>query len=150
MKWFLFVCSFFFCWQNLSAQIKVYEQDNQGVVIHADPKLDILTAYLKSKPRAIATNPQTRSGIIRSGKGFRVQIYNGNEREEANQLKVDFVKKFPTIKTYLTYIQPQYRVKVGDFVSRTEAQKFANQINKDFSPVIVVPDIVEINTFKND
>jgi hypothetical protein len=142
--------SFLLCWYSLSAQIKVYEQDKLGVVIHADLKLDILTAYLKSKPRAIATNPQTKSGVIHSGKGFRVQIYNGNEREEANQLKMDFVRKFPNIKTYLTYIQPQYRVKVGDFTNRGDAQKFANQISKDFSPVIIVPDIVEINTFKND
>jgi hypothetical protein len=128
----------------------VYEQDKEGVVIHADPRLDVLTAYLKSKPRAISTNPQIKTGTIHSGKGFRVQIYNGNDRPIANQLKVDFVKKFPNIKTYMTYIQPQYRVKVGDFVNRNDAQKFANQISKDFSPVIVVPDIIEINTFKND
>ena len=144
------MCSLLLCCLSLPAQIKVYEQDKQGVVIHADPKLEILTLYLKSKPSAIATNPQTKSGVIHSGKGFRVQIYNGNERKEANQIKVDFVKKFPNIKTYLTYIQPQYRVKVGDYTNRANAQKFANQISKEFSPVIVVPDIIEINTFKND
>lgn len=135
----------------MDAQIKVQEQDEQGVVIHADPRLDILTAYLKSKPRAIATNPQVvKSGVIRSGKGFRVQIYSGNEREQANRLKVDFVKKFPNVRTYLTYIQPQFRVKVGDFINRADAQKFANQISNQYSPVSVVPDIVEINTLKND
>lgn len=139
---------------NLLAQIKVQQEDGNGVVVNADPRLEIITSYLKSKNKTnpiISISGETKTiGYIRSGKGFRVQIYNGNEREEANAKKIAFVIKYPNIRTYLTYIQPQFRLKVGNFATRVEAQKFANQLYQDFSPLMIVPDIVEINSFKNE
>lgn len=139
---------------QLLAQIKVQQEDGNGVVVNADPRLELITAFLKSKNKtniASANNGEAKSsGFIRSGKGFRIQLYNGNEREEANAKKIAFVRKYPNIRTYLTYIQPQFRLKVGNFTTRAEAQKFANQLYQDFSPLMIVPDIVEINSFKNE
>jgi hypothetical protein len=114
-----------------------------GVVIHADSRLALLTV-----PKAKSSS--SRSGIIRSGRGFRVQIYNGNDRIRATQTKVDFMRRFPGIRTYMTYIQPQFRVKVGDFRSRSEAQKMYQQLSTLYSPVMIVPDIIVINTLRDD
>lgn len=159
MRLFFYILLFSFVFTfgettSLSAQIKVQQEDGNGVVVNADPRLDIIAAYLKSKNKTnpiISSNGETKTvGYIRSGKGFRVQIYNGNEREEANAKKIAFVRKYPNIRTYLTYIQPQFRLKVGNFATRAEAQKFANQLYQDFSPLMIVPDIVEINSFKNE
>lgn len=121
--------------------------DTTGVIIHADSRLAILTASFR--PKTLNTSG-TRSGMIRSGRGYRVQIYNGNDRNKASAIKVDFIRRFPDIRTYMSYIQPQFRVKVGDFRTRGEAQKFVEQINHLYSPVMVVPDIIVINTFKDD
>jgi hypothetical protein len=125
--------------------------DTSGVMIHADPRLDILMAALKPKTSSGSTSSSSgRSGVIRSGRGYRVQIYNGNDRNKATAVKVDFIRRFPNVRTYMSYIQPQFRVKVGDFRSRAEAQKFMQQLGGLYAPLIIVPDIILINTFKDD
>jgi len=120
------------------------DNDTTGVIVHADPRIAIVSAALK--PRS----GSGKGGTIRSGRGFRVQIYNGNDRKKANSIKVDFLSRYPTVPAYMSYIQPQFRVKVGDFRTRGEAQKFAQEINNIYSPVMIVPDIIVINTFKDD
>jgi hypothetical protein len=61
------------------------------------------------------------------------------------------MKRFPGVRVYISYALPQYRVKVGDYGTRQEAQEFYRQLSSLYSPCMVVPDIVEINTFrKND
>jgi hypothetical protein len=123
--------------------------DSTGVVVHTDPRLAIVTAAMRPKMSG-GYSTSGRSGVIRSGRGYRVQIYNGNDRNKATARKVDFMRRFPSIPTYMTYIQPQFRVKVGNFRSRGEAQKFVEQVHELYSPVMVVPDIIVINTFKDD
>lgn len=133
---------------GLKAQQELYVEDSANVVVHTDPRLAIVLATIKPRVYAPGTGPKT--GTIRSGRGFRVQIYNGNDRNKATALKVDFIRKYPKMGAYMTYIQPQFRVKVGDFRSRGEAQKFLDQISSLYSPVMIVPDIIVINTFKDD
>jgi hypothetical protein len=120
------------------------QRDTLGVVVHTDPRLALLMA---KKPES---GYHGIRGSIRSTRGFRVQIYNGNDRAVAQQRKVDFIRRFPNVRSYMSYIAPTYRVKVGDFKSRAEAFKLYQQINSLYSPCMVVPDIVEINTLRDD
>ncbi len=130
------------------AQIKVNDDGDaegddapaKGVVIHADSRLAVLTRKYRN----------VQLGVIRSGQGYRVQIYNGNDRQKATSIKVDFMRRFPKTRTYLTYVQPQFRVKVGDFRSRAEAAEMYRQVNTLYNPCMIVPDIVVINTLKDD
>ena len=89
-------------------------------------------------------------GVIRSGNGYRVQIYNGNDRIRANQVRVDFIRRYPQVRTYLSYVQPQFRVKVGDFRTRAEAQKVYDELTGIYNPCMIVPDIIVINTMNDD
>lgn len=132
---------------NTKAQIVVNEQltdddtdDSIGVVLHADPRLALL----------IKNHRNVQVGYIYSGKGYRVQIYTGNDRVKANEVKVDFIRRYPGIRTYLTYVQPQFRVKVGDFKTRGEAEKLFNETNSIYGACMIVPDIVVINNLKDD
>ncbi|WP_276134000.1 SPOR domain-containing protein [Polluticoccus soli] len=127
------------------AQIKVEENADSkeianGVIVHADPRL----AILEKKHHNVHV------GSIRSGRGFRVQIYNGNDRTIATETKIDFMRRFPGVRTYMTYVQPQFRVKVGDFRTRAEAEKLYDQVSTLYSPSMIVPDIIVINTLKDD
>ncbi len=133
---------------STAARAQQDAEDTNGVVIHADPRLAIVTAPKSRVP--IINTSGSRTGLIRSGRGFRVQIYNGNDRNKANALKVDFIRRYPSVRTYMSYIQPQFRVKVGDFRTRAEAQHFLQEINRIYSPVMIVPDIIVINTFRDD
>ena len=105
--------------------------DSGTVHIHADPRLAL-----------IVNKPAPKTGFVGKIRGFRVQIYNGNDPNKANQAKLDFMKNFPGIRSYLTYHNPQFRVKVGDFRTRSEAMQLFNKVSPQFSPCMIVPDII--------
>lgn len=141
--------SILFCstFQLLGAQEKAKDTltNNEGVVIHADPRIDLLVhETVKVKKAEIAKTTK----VIRSGRGFRIQIYNGNEKAQAINKKIDFMRRYPDVATYMTYTQPLFRVKVGNFQSRKEAQSFMSQIGSFYGTAMIVPDFIVINTFK--
>lgn len=84
--------------------------------------------------------------------GYRLQIYQGTKKDYAYQLKARFLSKFPDYKVYVLFQTPEFRVRIGDFRSRSEAIKLKYLIEKDFpNPFIVedninFPDIIEVNT----
>lgn len=70
-------------------------------------------------------------------KGFRVQIYSGSNRNEANAIQSRFKSLYPDMEAYITYHEPNYRVKVGDFTSRTEANNYMRILREQYSNVFV-------------
>jgi hypothetical protein len=138
--------SFLCCADTVYAQTGILDTSqndsaNSNVVIHADARLATLVAK-KGKGSPV--------GTITSGKGFRVQIYNGNDRKAAINTKIDFMRRYPNIHTYMTYIAPQFRVKVGDFRTHPEAQKLNHELIQFYNPTMIVPDIIVINSIQDD
>ena len=78
--------------------------------------------------------------------GYRIQIYNSNNRnarEESNRVLATFIGRFPDIVYYQQYAEPGYfRVRVGDFRTKTEAVKLFQQISRQFPDAYYVPDII--------
>lgn len=116
------------------------QQDTGYVNIHADQRLAVVTSK----------SANTNRGFIGKARGFRVQIYNGNDRKKASQIKLDFMKMFPGVRSYLAYNNPQFRVRVGDFRSRKDAMDLFNKLSSKFNPCMVVPDVVNINTVRKN
>lgn len=108
--------------------------------LHADARLDIV---LKKRKMSGSGNS------IYSGRGYRVQIYSGNDRNKATKIKIDFARRFPGVQTYMTYVSPQFRVKVGDFHTRGEAQEMYRQLSTLYNPCMIVPDIVVFRNINN-
>jgi|GEM_PF-2405913 len=77
-------------------------------------------------------------------KGVRIQIYSGPDRGKANQVKMSFMKNFPGIRAYLMYAAPNFRVRVGDFKSRSDAMALYHQLTDNYKSVMIVPDMVTI------
>jgi hypothetical protein len=78
--------------------------------------------------------------------GFRIQIYNSNNRNarvESGKAEADFMSKFPGIASYQLFAEPgYYKIRVGNFRSRTEATKLFLTISKEFPDAYIVPDII--------
>ena len=60
--------------------------------------------------------------------GYRIQIYFGNERINAQEIKSSFLQNHPKIAAYMVYHQPNFKVRVGDFRTRLEAVGFLKKI----------------------
>lgn len=115
---------------------------DDNIAIHADPRL----ALLVDKHR------NSQYGGTRHMRGYRVQIYYGIDRNVAFQRKADFMRRYPSIKVYMTYTQPQYRVKVGDFATREDAIDLYRETMNLYGACMMVPDnvIITSNPQKDD
>lgn len=76
--------------------------------------------------------------------GYRVQIHFGSSRTKANEVKADFLKLYPNIGSYLVYHQPNFKIRVGDFKTRLEAQKFLKDIQPLYATAFLVRDEVKL------
>ena len=80
--------------------------------------------------------------------GYRIQIYAGPDLEKANNTTADFVEQFSSIKTYRLWVQPTFRVRCGNYVSKGEATAFCNELRKYFPQAFVVKDRIKIPRYK--
>ena len=58
------------------------------------------------------------------------------------------MNEFPEIPTYMSYVEPNFKVQAGDFHSRLEAQKLQSQLTGMFSTLFIIP--TKINPAKAD
>tara|TARA_B110000091_G_scaffold78549_1_gene86470 strand:- start:1326 stop:1694 length:369 start_codon:yes stop_codon:yes gene_type:complete len=72
------------------------------------------------------------------GYGFRVQIYYGDETK-ARTLQSKFRLKYPEIYTKLAYDQPYWKVQVGSYKTKLEADRALVNFSEEFSGLIVIP-----------
>lgn len=71
--------------------------------------------------------------------GYLIQLYNGLERT-AKSSKYRFQIEFPEITpTDLKYEEPEWKVQVGNFKTRLDADRALNLIREKFSGAIVIP-----------
>jgi len=120
-------------------------QANDTIIIRKDARIDVLVA------KQIAVNKRlsmmTSAGLY---KGYRIQIISTNNRDAANKAKNDVLTLFTDQKAYLTYQSPYFKVRVGNFLKKEDAEKFRTQLNKYFPQgVYVVEDAIEY-TMKED
>jgi len=73
-----------------------------------------------------------------NGYGFRIQLNNGFETA-IKTTRSKFNLEFATIKTYIIFESPEWKVQAGDFKTKLEADKVLNEIKKKFPSAIVVP-----------
>lgn len=126
---------------GLLSCLKGFAQQKGKVEIVADPLIELMqrsrvgtgiTASSTVRPPVDKKNA-TRT----TARGFRVQIYSGPSRSEAYAEQARFKQLYKDIDTYVTYEEPNYRVKVGDFKSRSDAQSLMQGLRKQFSNVFV-------------
>lgn len=75
--------------------------------------------------------------------GWRVQIYNSSGKEskdEAKEIRKEFVAKYPEMKAYTVYQPPFFKLRVGDFRTKQEAYKFYREILRKYPASYLVPD----------
>jgi len=75
--------------------------------------------------------------------GFRIQVFmeSGNDAViKAQELIEKLAEDYPQWKAYLSYGQPYYRVRLGDFRDRLEAEAALNQLNRSYKQAFITRD----------
>lgn len=114
-----------------------FAQTKGEVVVVKDPLIDSLIAKRieLNRVKPTATNP-TGSAIV-SSTGYRVQIYYGSDRREVFSQQAQFKSSYPKLNTYITYKEPNYYLRVGDYRTRLEAQKFLNELRPNYPTLFI-------------
>ena len=113
--------------------------DSSSVVVHKDPRIDLLMK------KQIEINEITTRNSRRSAQGYRIQVISTNNRTKAMEAKTKIYQHFPELKAYLMYQSPFFKLKVGNFTEREEAESYLQNILTLFpTGVYVVRDIVEV------
>lgn len=82
--------------------------------------------------------------------GFRVQIYRGTSRKEANRIESQFLSKFPGYAVDLRFPGPDFWVRVGNFRTRSEAIYLQNKIDRNFPNSLIVEDVINFPELKTE
>lgn len=73
-------------------------------------------------------------------------VVRGGQKDEAIGIRQKIMNLFPDTNPQLTWDHPSYKIKVGQFYSKIEANKLYVQIKKEFpNRVILAPENIRIN-----
>ncbi|SMG40371.1 SPOR domain-containing protein [Sphingobacterium psychroaquaticum] len=81
-------------------------------------------------------------------RGFRVQIFSGGNRNDASAVQSRFQSVYSDVGSYMTYDEPNYRVKVGDFRNRAEATKFMRELRGQYNNVFVFTEDIWVYVYE--
>ena len=68
---------------------------------------------------------------------YRIQVFNGN-RAGAEKAQKEFRNTFSEWRTKMTYEPPYYRIYVGNFKTRLEADRALKRIKKEFNSAFII------------
>lgn len=141
----IFMC----CGLAASAQETIFDhlskqKVGEGVVtIHQDPRLKALVGQFRSYSPAAQKMAQ-------KVQGFRVQVYAGNNsqqaRAEATRIADKVKTKFPELAVYTQFVSPRWLCRVGDYRSIEEADAVMRQLKEvgEFKEVSIVRSLIKL------
>ena len=119
--------------------------DSGSIVVHKDPRLDLLVK------KQVQINEETSRDSRRVAKGFRLMVITTNNRDEAIAAKTKVYTYFPELKAYMWHQSPYYKLKVGNFKERKEAEDYQKRLNIYFPKgVFIMSDRVEVKPDKGN
>lgn len=81
--------------------------------------------------------------------GYRFFSDSGNNsKNKAQSVQEEIQMRFQGIGVYLTFKSPNYKVRVGDFRTKLDAQRFLIELTADYPNAFIVAD--QINLPKTD
>jgi len=125
---FLLTLALIVFWQcNLTAQT-----DDGSVRIESSAHIDQMLAQKKAYNKS-----------IEKFEGFKIQIYYGSEKE-CYKMKEEFTSLFPDIDTAIIFSTPQWKLQIGNYRTRLEADYAMVNLKKEYPSAIVLATEIEI------
>lgn len=73
-------------------------------------------------------------------KGYRIQIIITEKRADAKAAKEKVAAMYPGCEAYLIFDSPNFKVRVGDFKTKLEAQPLLFKLTEEFPTLFLVED----------
>ena len=127
------------------------------VTVTQDERITVM-----ARKRVTIAKPKVKRNIITTGKvvstktvkvdrygnvnmpGYKVQVISSTDRSLVYGIKSQLYKRYPLQKQTVISQVPFFKLRIGNFTSKAEAEKLRKQLAPSFpNGITVVPDIVE-------
>jgi len=108
------------------------------------PNAPIEALHINRRLDMVLDTIATQNRSIRYAPGFRIQVYVGTQRKEVDAARLLLSQEFPELSPYLSYTQPTYKLKVGDFMRRMDAERYYASIRRLIGSAQLQADKVDI------
>jgi len=113
-----------------------FNTKNKGtIIVNKSKDLDEITEFVSKNKDTIDEEKID---------GFRIQIYFNEDKSTALGQKASFLSSYNEHKAYLDYLAPNYRVRVGNFRTKLEAEKLKQELLSRYPTCIVIEDLIEL------
>lgn len=78
--------------------------------------------------------------------GYRIQVYFGTDMDEAQKIANKVKSKYPELadQVYITYKQPYWRVRIGNYYRPIDAQADMQEFKESIGDVFLIKDDIEL------
>jgi len=121
LKYFILLVFIVFVQNNLEAQT-----EDGAVRIESSAHIDQMLAQKKNYNKS-----------LEKFQGFKIQIYYGSEKE-CYEVKEEFKSLYPDIATSIIFSTPQWKLQIGNYRTRLEADHAMVSIKKEYPSAIVL------------
>jgi hypothetical protein len=106
----------------------------------APPPTNHINSQINQLMDSIAENNRN----IEYAEGFRISIYTGNNREIAMRFKDLIYRLYPQFRIYFTYKLPTFKLKIGNYFNKLDAQRDIKKLKADFPDALIVQDAIDV------
>ncbi len=109
-----------------------------------DERIDLLGKKMAEYNESLANKTQM-------AKGYRLMLLSTTDRATAMQLRSSLLQQYPDQKVYMTFLSPYIKIKFGNYVEKTEADKMRKELlalKLVKGNIYLLPEMVEVKPEK--
>ncbi|MEL7003951.1 MAG: hypothetical protein AAFN93_14610 [Bacteroidota bacterium] len=136
--------------EDLSIYRPKYDVNKESEIISSDQNVSQSLEFIEPEYDVTEELNEVLDSIdvlrddVRYIDGYTVQVYYGTNSSEASLIKGKVKRLLPDSSPLLKYDEPNFRVKVGKFYSRLEAQQTYSALKAKFQSALVIPERIYI------
>ena len=93
------------------------------------------------------------NNVFRPYTGYRVRIFFDNRqtaRHESEEMLSSFEAMYPGVPAYRSYVNPYFKITVGDFRTKSEAMQLLEEIKREFPAAFIVKENINYPVVDKD
>ncbi|SNC75512.1 hypothetical protein SAMN06265337_2911 [Hymenobacter gelipurpurascens] len=115
--------------EDLSRYRPVFAAPKVPMVVHVAPARPVApTNHVNAQIEQRLRDQSYTNKNVKYAQGFRILAYVGLEKDQAMSIRRTIISRYPEETDYLAYKQPIFRLWIGDYTTRLEAEQALQRI----------------------
>ena len=128
----------------LGAFSQVPSNSSEKKTIEKNESYEVISdKRLKELENRIITINENKKNI----EGYRLQLFSSsgpNSFNQANEVQTQFLIIYNDVPAYVVHKKPAFKVRVGDFRTRLETERFFIELRENFPDAFIVKDDINL------